>query len=754
MMRVRGSLRHAAGFVAAAAAIGLACESSASAAGCPNEAVRDSAERALPDCRAYEQASPPGKNGNDVGVNGQAVPSFVVSADGSAVAFESLGVFPGAQSATAINENLARRGPSGWSTRAITPPQSPRSDGETPTFQFFAADLRQTVLRTPAGSRLSPQDTSGAANFYLRDNDEGSYRTLSVRPPSGQEPPASVAYTFAGASDDLTHILFESDDALTPDAPPTAQASRNLYEWFNGQVRLATILPDGSAAPLGGAAGGAGGASSLTQLVVHAMSVDGSRIVFGTPLATVPDGGQLYVREDGQRTLEASASRRTVPDLSSSSPPVFWGATADGSQVFFTRDTALTDDAEIGSLSLYRFDVESDTLTNLTVNTNPASPGAVAVAGVVGMSEDGSYVYFRDANQYLPGQGVAGRSNLYLWHNGVITFIATDDAGDPSVFEANHKTSRVTPDGHHLIFASVEPLTGYDNADAVMGTPDSEIFLYDADSAALTCVSCRPDGARPQGSSTLPVAPLRALRNPQRGVTDDGRRVFFDSADALVPSDVNGKEDVYEYEAGGVHLISTGASPDDSFFASASTSGDDVFFATREQLVASDADENLDVYDARIDGGFPEPTPVQPCSGDGCQGAPTPTPATSSPASSSVVGDGNAAPVAQPVPSFRVATVSAGARRQAARTGLLTLSVRVSEGGIVTARATRQAGGRTTTVASATAHVPRAKTARLRLHLARSARTALAHRTKVRLKVRVTFSHVRGAKNVSLELQR
>jgi hypothetical protein len=43
---------------------------------------------------------------------------------------------------------------------------------------------------------------------------------------------------------------------------------------------------------------------------------------------------------------------------------------------------------------------------------------------------------------------------------------------------------------------------------------------------------------------------------------------------------------------------------------------------------------------------------------------------------------------------------------------------------------------------------------RLRLRLAKSVRTALAHRTRVKLTVRVTFSHVRTAKNVALELQR
>lgn len=41
-------------------------------------------------------------------------------------------------------------------------------------------------------------------------------------------------------------------------------------------------------------------------------------------------------------------------------------------------------------------------------------------------------------------------------------------------------------------------------------------------------------------------------------VSADGSRVFFDSGDAVVPGDVNGTEDVYEWEDGHLYLISSG----------------------------------------------------------------------------------------------------------------------------------------------------------------------------------------------------
>ena len=40
----------------------------------------------------------------------------------------------------------------------------------------------------------------------------------------------------------------------------------------------------------------------------------------------------------------------------------------------------------------------------------------------------------------------------------------------------------------------------------------------------------------------------------------DGGRIFFETREALVPSDTNGQTDVYEYEQGHLYLISSGTS--------------------------------------------------------------------------------------------------------------------------------------------------------------------------------------------------
>jgi hypothetical protein len=82
-------------------------------------------------------------------------------------------------------------------------------------------------------------------------------------------------------------------------------------------------------------------------------------------------------------------------------------------------------------------------------------------------------------------------------------------------------------------------------------------------------------------------------------------------------------------------------------FFDASETGDDVFFLTSDRLVPLDTDTGLDVYDARVGGGFPaEPLSGPPvCEGDACQGAPPAPPVFGTPGSATFEGPGNLTPV-------------------------------------------------------------------------------------------------------------
>ena len=132
-----------------------------------------------------------------------------------------------------------------------------------------------------------------------------------------------------------------------------------------------------------------------------------------------------------------------------------------------------------------------------------------------------------------------------------------------------------------------------------------------------------------------------------RHLLTDAGQVFFETREALVPSDTNGVLDVYEYEGGHAYLISSGTSSFESNLEGASESGDDVFFRSDQQLVPQDNQEGkIVIYDARVAGGFAEPSSPPACTtADACRAPVPPQPSIyGAPASQTFSGVGNLAP--------------------------------------------------------------------------------------------------------------
>jgi hypothetical protein len=196
-------------------------------------------------------------------------------------------------------------------------------------------------------------------------------------------------------------------------------------------------------------------------------------------------------------------------------------------------------------------------------------------------------------------------------------------------------------------------LTGYHNEGL------SEVYVYDAGGAgSLSCASCNTSGERIEPGSYANdgyAALLPQSFNQSRTMNwmfDDGDRVFFDSDEALVPQATNGRINVYEWERDGAgecdlatgctYLLSGGKSDDNSYLLDASANGDEVFIATRAQLVPEDQNEYFDLYDVRVDGVPPVSAPV--CTGTGCQGVPQAPPIFATPASGTFSGLGNFPP--------------------------------------------------------------------------------------------------------------
>ena len=600
----------------------------------------------LLDGRAYELVSPPEKEGATLlRIDGYPGPTGggVIQAEpeGNALTYISNSAFAEPVSSPLPSQYLATRGAGGWSNVNVTPPMLSEAESATVggLYRAFSSDLSSGLLmRGSKQPSLDPEAPAGFENYVLHSGltgaGPGGFQAALLGPVAEH-----LNVELEGANPELTHIVFRG-------RPYSPTDSGELFEWTPGQSvsQLQPISPD---AVLGRDYNGYPGGT-------NAVSGDGSRVFF------TYRSEDLDLRENGTTTISLDAAQGG-PE---SGGGVFWTASNDGSRAFFTDRRALTTNAsgsgEKGDL--YMFEAAGGKLTDI-------APGG-SVLGVLGASEDGSYVYFV-ANGVLasgasPGncQTEQGRlqwrvCNLYVWHNGTTTFIATLSDADESerrgkefpeeLFKADDwsavlksRTARVSSDGKDVVFMSDGDLTGYDSRNAETGQREQEVYVYDAVSGVLRCVSCDPTGARPWGPSGIPGATAfgseRALYQSRVLSDEDGRaRVFFDSADALVPQDTNGAVDVYEWEederggcrqAGGcLGLISSGTSSEESVFLDAGTDGDDVFFLTNARLAAQDIDNLADVYDARaphvpgevVGSAMPVPTPP-PCSnGDSCR---------------------------------------------------------------------------------------------------------------------------------------
>jgi hypothetical protein len=360
----------------------------------------------------------------------------------------------------------------------------------------------------------------------------------------------------------------------------------------------------------------------------------------------------------------------------------FGAASSDGSRAYYYFES----DPVQGNL--YEFDLASRSSRLVATGLPLLGSSNQPIAPVLGASTDGSRVYFFSTKR-LNGEGVNGELNLFLFEAasaadpGSTRLVATMPlASNSGLRELNpveppyFRSARITPDGLHAVFTSDQPLTGYDNRAQGSGNPAVEVYAYDAlangGQGGLSCVSCNPTGQRPEarhilnasasGSSEAEYAGVipgyyTAFHGP-RAISDDGSRVFFEAFDALLPKDTNGKADVYEWTQEGAHgcstqnpaysplnggclsLLSSGESSSDSKLIDATADGSDVFFATSQSLLPQDPGL-LDLYDARINGGFPPPPGLAAaCEGEACQGPLVP-PNDPTPSSATYRGPGN-----------------------------------------------------------------------------------------------------------------
>ncbi len=570
---------------------------------CPNGRFRGSLSSHLPDCRAYEQITPTQKRGAEelfsygTSTNGGAM----IGEDGEHVMeqapFTNWGL-------TGQAPYFFARGSSGWQLTPGTP--EPEAGVSRYLPEVYSPDLTQFGLRSEVN--LNQAQGGQSANIEFRVGPAGGpYATVAVVPRNelGQDG------GWVGASEDFSKLILMVEDRRLVEPQTSTVSGFDLYEYSGGQLRqvnvgvgrCGAVLPEGQAVRNFYSIDGEGGREEYDH---HAVSADGSRVFFeAVPGESCGGASHLFMRVNGAETVDIGAYK-------------FVAADSAGSKV-------LVQDSTDGD---FLYEPQRGAVARL------ASEAEVAIAEEqVGIARRYSY-------------GVPAELTPYLNWNAL-----------------NY----------------ISPVA---NFAAVFGTKQDlvpQILRYDSVEKALECISCAsPFDPEPRLLATFPepdgfggIEPAIDGLPRTKFVSAGGDYVFFTTPAALVPEDVDGEiepesslggtgkhnsttvslsSDIYEWRRAGLDgctrvegclsLITPGTGGVANLLLGTDASGRDVFIETDSQLVPSDQDSAGDIYDVRIDGGFPEAARPVECEGDACS-TPASPPVDATPASFTFSGAGD-----------------------------------------------------------------------------------------------------------------
>jgi hypothetical protein len=633
----------------------------ASPSSCPaNEDARSAQHSAayLGFCRGIELVNSPDKGNQNAFARGPGIHEYTspISVTGNRVLWSVVGGAPGGYGGTESNF-LAERTASGWASKAVAPAGQEQAGKGDFAYLLSAVsrDFDSLVFSTKLSTAIAPPRPPTFVR--LRDGIQDILKRNTVQPPN------ATFESSVDLSEDGEHVIvINPDNEQLEDIGAARVAMPELgISAIPGEVL--SLMPAGNPSECGldvfdgksfpGVLG-----SGIGRPGDHWIStIDASRVYFRAK----PDGNcagayGLYVRnrEAGQTTLIDSGA--------SGVPPEFLRTTRDGSKAYFVTYSGLDSiDLDTDSPDIYEWNEdagpagESSCLTCLVKGAD-SSEGAAHLATVGGglngvlVSPDFSRIYFYSPRKIFPGEGQQGALNLYVLDGKEIHFVAVTQADVLS-----RDNSSVSANGERLLFETQANSSLTADRMASQCTQPSgvlgncvQLYLYDEPTQSVECISCNQNGISVRSYGSIAEGPSREAR-----LAGDGATAAFATPEALVPLDINGNIDIYEWRNGTVHLVTDGVRAAQKGFAAPrvwalDADGSDLIFgymSPDRSLTGFERDGLLNVYDAKVNGGFVPPPPELHCVEDSCQGPLAPAQAVDQPASSGVgIGNPKTAP--------------------------------------------------------------------------------------------------------------
>lgn len=283
-----------------------------------------------------------------------------------------------------------------------------------------------------------------------------------------------------------------------------------------------------------------------------------------------------------------------VPAMAHAAAPQFEDASAAGSTAFFTTGEQLVPGDNDNRVDIYERSFESAAGEYVTreLSTGPTGGNDAVDALFEAIAEDGSRVFFQ-TTEPLVAADADRKSDVYARKLGAGSpeLVTVGEAGQNGIADASFVGS--TADGEEIFFVTAESLSSADQDSA------EDIYERDLSTGETHLVSGPVSGCGTCEPGAFPFF---------NGVSGDGQRVFFATSGKLAPGDADSAIDIYARDLpnGPTELISAGGaaciptcgnnSSQDAVFAGSSDDGVKVFFESAEPLAAADEDEGNDVY--------------------------------------------------------------------------------------------------------------------------------------------------------------
>jgi hypothetical protein len=329
-------------------------------------------------------------------------------------------------------------------------------------FQKASSDGTKVVFSTSEG--LVSSDTDGETDIYQRDL---TTETTSLVTPEGSCPTGlDCRPTFGGASEDGSHVFFETNDRL--DGADTDEFA-DVYDWSGGTPILVST--------------GSGGANGEFNATYAGSSADGSSVYFQTSEqldAGDTDSAQdVYMRSGGETSLVSTGPAGGNAAIAAE---FRWASPDDSTDaVIFATSEALTAEDTDEAQDVYE---RSGGVTTL-ISTGPDGGNGPADAFFAKASHDGSRVFFV-TTESLVAEDTDSSADVYERSGGQTTLVSTGTVGGNGPFGAG--LDAISENGSKAFFSTLERLTSEDDF-----AGEADVYSHGSGGTLLVSVKNDPD---------------------------------------------------------------------------------------------------------------------------------------------------------------------------------------------------------------------------------------------------------------------